>query len=127
MTAKQKQRAKKRGLHWRVFMKVGKDPSDPTGIRTMQLPEHSLFNAEGQIRGYARAKTDGSWITAVGFPSVEVSNVAATVEEAKQHVLDTLEEWGLEPADVLQRVRIAHKPYEFDSTLASHGSSVLEA
>ena len=89
------QKQKSKGLHWREFTLVGKDPSDPSGIREIKLPIWYLFTSEGRYRGWAQANADGSWTTAVGRPSVTISNTATTAEEAKQHVLDTLKEWGL--------------------------------
>jgi len=93
MPTNQKRKSKK--PYWREFSTLGKDPTDPQGIRTVKLPIYYLFNTEGTMRGYAQAKANGSWVTAVGRPSVQISNTATTAEEAKKLIEDTIAEWGL--------------------------------
>ena len=78
-------------LHWTELSTVSKDSQG----NKVTLPLWYLFNAEGTMRGYAQAQLGGTWIVAVGRPSVIINNTAETAEEAKKLVEDTIKELGL--------------------------------
>lgn len=88
---KKQQAQKSKKLHWKEFSTVVKD----TQGKETKLPLWYLFNAEGTIRAYVQAQLGGTWIVAVGRPSVSISNTCETEAEAKKLAEDTIAEWRL--------------------------------
>lgn len=86
-----KQKTKSTKLHWKELPLVGKGPYG----EEIRLTIWYLFNEEGTYRAFVQQQYDDSWKVAVGRPSVTLSDICASVDEAKRLAEDTLKEWGL--------------------------------